>query len=49
VLDWLRLLQNPPVKLRCEVEEVLLQDSVVREAPAPAERPLHDLSTGSPL
>jgi putative endonuclease len=30
-LDYLRLLKNPPVKLRFDIVEVLLQDSVVRE------------------
>ena len=30
-LDYLRLLRNPPVKLRFDIVEVLLQDSVVRE------------------
>jgi len=30
-LDYLRLLRNPPVKLRFDVVEVLLQDSAVRE------------------
>ena len=30
-LDYLRLLQNPPVKLRFDIVEVLLQDSTVRE------------------
>ena len=30
-LDYLRLLQNPPVKLRFDLVEVLLQDSAVRE------------------
>jgi putative endonuclease len=30
-LDYLRLLRNPPVKLRFDIVEVLLQDSAVRE------------------
>ena len=30
-LDYLRLLKNPPVKVRFDIVEVLLQDSVVRE------------------
>ncbi len=30
-LDYLRLLRNPPVKVRFDIVEVLLQDSVVRE------------------
>ncbi len=30
-LDYLRLLRNPPVKLRFDIVEVLLQDSTVRE------------------
>ena len=30
-LDYLRLLQNPPVKVRFDIVEVLLQDSAVRE------------------
>ena len=30
-LDYLRLLQNPPVKVRFDIVEVLLQDGVVRE------------------
>ncbi len=30
-LDYLRLLKNPPVKLRFDIVEVLLQDSAVRE------------------
>jgi putative endonuclease len=30
-LDYLRLLDNPPVKLRFDIVEVLLQDSAVRE------------------
>ena len=30
-LDYLRLLKNPPVKVRFDIVEVLLQDSAVRE------------------
>jgi putative endonuclease len=30
-LDYLRLLRNPPVKVRFDIVEVLLQGSVVRE------------------
>ena len=30
-LDYLRLLRNPPVKLRFDIVEVLLQDGAVRE------------------
>ncbi|MGD0260640.1 MAG: YraN family protein [Verrucomicrobiota bacterium] len=30
-LDYLRLLDNPPVKLRFDIVEVLLQDGAVRE------------------
>lgn len=30
-LDYLRLLRNPPVKIRFDIVEVLLQDSSVRE------------------
>ena len=30
-LDYLRLLKNPPVKLRFDIVEVLLQDGAVRE------------------
>jgi putative endonuclease len=30
-LDYLRLLKNPPVKLRFDIVEVLLQDGEVRE------------------
>ena len=30
-LDYLRLLRNPPVKVRFDIVEVLLQDSLVRE------------------
>ena len=30
-LDYLRLLKNPPVKLRFDIVEVLLRDSAVRE------------------
>lgn len=30
-LDYLRLLRNPPVKIRFDIVEVLLQDSEVRE------------------
>ena len=30
-LDYLRLLRNPPVKVRFDIVEVLLQDSAVRE------------------
>jgi len=30
-LDYLRLLRNPPVKVRFDIVEVLLQDGVVRE------------------
>jgi putative endonuclease len=30
-LDYLRLLKNPPVKVRFDIVEVLLQDSTVRE------------------
>ena len=30
-LDYLRLLRNPPVKLRFDIVEVLLQDSAVKE------------------
>ena len=30
-LDYLRLLKNPPVKIRFDIVEVLLQDSQVRE------------------
>ena len=30
-LDYLRLLQNPPVKVRFDIVEVLLQDGAVRE------------------
>ena len=30
-LDYLRLLKNPPVKIRFDIVEVLLQDSSVRE------------------
>jgi len=30
-LDYLRLLKNPPVKIRFDIVEVLLQDSAVRE------------------
>jgi putative endonuclease len=30
-LDYLRLLHNPPVKVRFDIVEVLLQDSAVRE------------------
>ena len=30
-LDYLRLLRNPPVKLRFDIVEVLLRDGVVRE------------------
>jgi putative endonuclease len=30
-LDYLRLLKNPPVKLRFDIVEVLLHDGVVRE------------------
>jgi putative endonuclease len=30
-LDYLRLLRNPPVKLRFDIVEVLLSDGVVRE------------------
>jgi putative endonuclease len=30
-LDYLRLLKNPPVKIRFDIVEVLLQDDVVRE------------------
>jgi hypothetical protein len=30
-LDYLRLLKNPPVKLRFDIVEVLLRDGAVRE------------------
>jgi putative endonuclease len=30
-LDYLRLLKNPPVKMRFDIVEVLLKDGVVRE------------------
>ena len=30
-LDYLRLLKNPPVKIRFDIVEVLLADSAVRE------------------
>ena len=30
-LDYLRLLQNPPVKIRFDIVEVLLEDGLVRE------------------
>jgi putative endonuclease len=30
-LDYLRLLKNPPVKIRFDIVEVLLADGVVRE------------------
>ena len=30
-LDYLRLLKNPPVKVRFDIVEVLLEDSAVRE------------------
>jgi len=30
-LDYLRLLRNPPIKVRFDIVEVLLQDSAVRE------------------
>ena len=30
-LDYLRLLRNPPVKLRFDIVEVLLEDGIVRE------------------
>jgi putative endonuclease len=30
-LDYLRLLRNPPVKVRFDIVEVLLQDSLIRE------------------
>jgi putative endonuclease len=30
-LDYLRLLKNPPVKIRFDIVEVLLEDSAVRE------------------
>ena len=30
-LDYLRLLKNPPIKVRFDIVEVLLEDSAVRE------------------